>query len=298
MKSYRPSGKVIHLANRTADKERRPIRKPTRGANEARVISVTSGKGGVGKTNIVANLAYSLQSLGKKVMIFDADLGLANLDVLLGLAPKFNLSHVISGEKSLAEVVVRGPGNMLILPASSGVQELTRLSAQQKIKILTDLDFIIDDIDFLLIDTAAGISSNVMDFNVTAQEIIVVVTPEPTAITDAYALMKVLSMNYSQKRCKMLVNQATNAKEADDIFRQLNLVAERFLDISIDYCGYILSDDKLVRGVKRQRIVTELFPETDASRCFHALARKIVRPPDLGSRKPTTHFRWGHLLDP
>ncbi|MCP4687819.1 MAG: MinD/ParA family protein, partial [Desulfobacterales bacterium] len=246
MKSYRPSGKVIHLANRTTDKERRRVTKPSRAANETRVIAVTSGKGGVGKTNVVANLGYSLQNLGKKVMIFDADLGLANLDVLLGLAPKFNLSHVIAGEKSLAEVVVRGPGNMLILPASSGIQELTKLSVQQKIKILTDLDFIIDDIDILLIDTAAGISSNVMDFNLTAQEIMVVVTPEPTAITDAYALMKVLSMKYAQNHCLMLVNQATSAKEADDIFRQLNLVAERFLDISIDYCGYILSDDKLV----------------------------------------------------
>ncbi|MCP4694182.1 MAG: MinD/ParA family protein, partial [Desulfobacterales bacterium] len=128
-------------------------------------------------------------------------------------------------------------------------------------------------------------------------EIMVVVTPEPTAITDAYALMKVLSMKYAQNHCLMLVNQATSAKEADDIFRQLNLVAERFLDISIDYCGYILSDDKLVRGVKRQRIVTDLFPETDASRCFQALARKIVRPPELNSPKQSTHFKWQHLLD-
>ena len=178
----------------------------------------------------------------------------------------------------MSDIIVEGPGNMLILPASSGIQELTQLTPEQKVKILSELDGVIDSVDLLLIDTAAGISSNVMDFNVTAQEIIVVVSPEPTAITDAYALMKVLSLKYAEKCCKVIVNLAGTTQQGREVFRQLNLVAERFLDMTVDYLGSVLFDAKITKGVKQQKLVSDLYPDTHASKCFEDLARKIFDP--------------------
>ncbi|UCF94369.1 MAG: MinD/ParA family protein [Desulfobacterales bacterium] len=297
MRQKNPSKNVISLVNRIGPKEskasltqHKPRTAPTR------VIAITSGKGGVGKTNIVANLGYAFSNLGKSVFILDADLGLGNLDVLLGLAPKYNLSHVILGEKTLPEIVVEGPGKMKILPASSGVQELTHLTREQKIAILTALDELIDAADIFIIDTAAGISSNVMDFNVTAHEIVVVVSPEPTSITDAYALMKVLALKYFEKRCKVLVNLATTAQEGEDIFRQLNRVTDRFLNISIEYLGYVLFDEKVTKGVKHQRIISELYPDARASRCFADLAQRIANSPARHVPRGDTNFFWRHLV--
>ena len=263
----------------------------------ARVIAVTSGKGGVGKTNIVANLGYTFARMGKKVLILDADLGLGNLDVLLGLAPKYNLSHVIMGEKSVSDIIVEGPGDMLILPASSGIQELTQLTPQQKVEILCELDGMIDSVDVLLIDTAAGISSNVMDFSVTAQEIIVVVSPEPTAITDAYALMKVLSLKYAEKSCKVIVNLVGTAQQGREVFRQLNLVAERFLDMTVDYIGSVLFDANVTQGVKQQKLVSNLYPDSRASKCFESLAREIFTQPPENVPTDESNFFWHHLIE-
>jgi flagellar biosynthesis protein FlhG len=263
---------------------------------ETRVIAITSGKGGVGKTNIVANLGLALSRLGKKVLILDADFGLGNLDVLLGLAPKYNLSHVISGEKSIQEIILKGPGNVEILPASSGIQELTHLSKPQKIQILTKLDLLLDSFDVLLMDTAAGISTNVLDFNATAQEILVVVSPEPTSLTDAYALMKVLSLKYSEKYCKLLVNQTANDQEGRDIYRQLNLVAERFLDISVEYFGCVLFDENITKSVRRQQVLLELYPDSPASKCFGMLANKVKNMKTLKSIKGDSNLFWKHLV--
>ena len=291
------SNKVVSLSRRREERSGTSVSRTrkTRAAN-ARVIAVTSGKGGVGKTSIVANLGYAFTKLGKKVLILDADLGLGNLDVLLGLAPKYNLSHVIMEEKSIEEILIDGPGNMKILPASSGIQELTHLTRQQKIQILSQLDMLVDSVDILFIDTAAGISSNVMDFNATAQEIIVVVFPEPTSITDAYALMKVLSLKYSGKLCKLLVNMTSRPEEGREVFRQLHLVTERFLDMDIEYLGCILHDDKVTRGVKNQKIVSELYPDTQASRCFKELARKIAALPPMNPPRNGSNLFLQHLV--
>jgi flagellar biosynthesis protein FlhG len=298
MKSESPSNKVIRLSERMKSNKMDRLDRPKSGRTpNTRVIAVTSGKGGVGKTNIVANVGYAFSRLGQKVLILDADLGLGNLDVLLGLAPKYNLSHVIMGEKSISEIIVEGPGNMLILPASSGIQELTQLTQSQKIQILRELDQVIDSVDILLIDTAAGISSNVMDFNVTAHEIIVVVSPEPTSITDAYALMKVLSLKYAEKCCKVIVNQAVTSQQGREVFRQLNLVAERFLDMTIDYLGSVLFDANITKGVKHQRLVSDLYPDTRASKCFSDLARKIFHSPSTHVPKGDSNFFWHHLIE-
>ncbi|MGD9084808.1 MAG: MinD/ParA family protein [Desulfobacterales bacterium] len=298
MESKNPSNKVIRLSDRRKRYDpNRPGASRTGRSTAPRVIAVTSGKGGVGKTNIVANLGYAFTRLGKKVLILDADLGLGNLDVLLGLAPKYNLSHVLTGEKSINEIMVEGPGQLLILPAASGIQELTQLSKQQKVKILSELDEVIDGMDLLLIDTAAGISSNVMDFNVIAQEIIVVVSPEPTAITDAYALMKVLALKYAEKNCQVIVNLASSALQGREVFRQLNLVTERFLDIRIDYVGSVLFDANVTNGIKQQKLVSDLFPDTCASKCFQDLAHKIIAQPPTQIPKGDSHFFWHHLME-
>ncbi len=284
--SKRIGEKACMIKNKNSDKKYK---------KETKVIAITSGKGGVGKTNIVANLGFALSRLGKKVLMLDADLGLGNLDVLLGLAPKYNLSHVISGEKSLQEIILKGPGNVEILSASSGIQELTQLSKQQKIQILTELDLLIDSFDVLLIDTAAGISTNVLDFNSTAQEIIVVVSPEPTSLTDAYALMKVLSMKYSEKHCRLLLNQAASEQEGREIYRQLNLVVERFLDISVKYFGCVLFDEKVTKSVRRQQVVLELYPDSPASKCFGMLAKKVINMKTSKTTEGISNLFWKHL---
>jgi len=297
LKEKNPSNNVINLPGKALLERDTAVQKKSRkGKGKARVIAITSGKGGVGKTNIVANLGFAFSRLGKKVLILDADLGLGNLDVLLGLAPKYNLSHVISGEKAVRDITIEGPGNINILPASSGIQELTRLNREQKIRILSELDRMVDLVDVLLIDTAAGISSNVMYFNVTAQEIMVVVTPEPTSITDAYALMKVLSVKYSERNFKLLVNMAADAQEAYDVFRQLSLVSDRFLDIEMDYVGHVIFDKKMTTCVRHQKVMSEMYPHSEASICFGALARKIGST--SGTRVPMedTHFFWKQLF--
>ena len=289
-----PSTKIIPMLRRgPARDDNEPSR---RRKSHARVIAITSGKGGVGKTNIVANLGFALSQLGKKVLILDADFGLGNLDVLLGVAPKYNISHVIRGDKTIEEVLEEGPGKIKILPAASGIQELTQLTHDQKMQFFTHLDRLIDDMDILLIDTAAGISSNVMDFNVMAHEIIVVVSPEPTSITDAYALMKVLSLKYAEKSCKLLVNPVASPREAQDVFRQLDLVTDRFLDIRIDYFGCVLRDDNLTRGVKHQRLVSDLYPESKASRCFSELAQRMSKLSPASRPKGNTNLFWHHLV--
>lgn len=268
----------------------------TTDATPARMIAITSGKGGVGKTNIVANLGYALCKAGKRVLIFDADLGLGNLDVLLGLAPQYNLSHVIDGEKRLAEIVVDGPGNLKILPASSGVQEMTRLTAYQKMEIFNELNALLCHYDIVLIDTAAGISSDVLYFNVSANEIMVVVTPEPTSITDAYALIKILSVKYKEKYFRLLVNQVKNDQEAEDIRRHLTTVANRFLDVSIVYFGSVPADEKVRLSVRKQKVVTEWAPMSNAGRHFTRLARTLIDSAPMEQNPGSMPLIWQDIM--
>lgn len=241
-----------------------------------KVISVTSGKGGVGKTNIVANMGISFSKKGKRVLILDADLGLGNLDILLGLAPKYNLSHVISGDKKLSEIIIDFDDRMSILPASSGIDEFTQLTERQQSLIIKELNSVLENFDILLIDTGAGISSAVMYFNTLAEEVIIVVSPEPTSITDAYALMKVLSIKYSASKFKLLINQAKDAKEAKMVFMQLRLVTDRFINVSLEYLGHIQYDSKISTSVKNQKAVVIMFPTTSASLCFKNIVNSYL----------------------
>lgn len=292
MKRSDQTNNIIDLNTRMIRKSNKPSTSgQAKKRHRPRIITITSGKGGVGKTNIVANLGYTLSRYGQKVLIFDADLGLGNLDVLLGLTPEYNLSHVLKGEKKISEIVVPGPGRLQILPAASGIQELTELSPEDRYLVFSQLETFIRDFDIMLIDTAAGISTNVLYFNINADEIIVVATPEPTSITDAYAMMKVLSVKYGTDQFKLVVNSAASDGEAEDVFRQLNMVAERFLDVNIDYYGGIMLDENLRKGVRQQKLVSELAPLTKASRNFATLARKIAKQGFQGEQK--REFKWG-----
>jgi flagellar biosynthesis protein FlhG len=259
-----------------------------------KTIAVASGKGGVGKTNVAANLAIALRMLGKNVMIVDADLGLSNIDVLLHLAPKRNIQHMLNDGMALKDVLIEGPHGIQILPAGSGVQELTALDEFQRLKILEAFDTYENDIDVLLIDTAAGISENVAFFCIAAQEIIIVTSPEPTAITDAYALIKVLYTRYQEKDFRVLVNSAKSPEEAVEVFRRLSLAAEKFLSISLDYLGYLPYDESVQNAVRAQKAFVDMYPNIAISKRIKEIARNILERPD--KIKGSLQFFIGNLL--
>ncbi len=261
------------------------------------VYSITSGKGGVGKTAVVANLAYNLASLGKRVLILDADLGLANIDVVFGLSPKHNLNHFFSGEKELTDILVDGPLDIKILPAGSGTQNFTRLDAHQKVRLLDGLDSMHNHFDYVLIDTEAGISENVTYFNTAAQEIIVVTTPEPTAITDAYALMKLLSTQFHEKKFNLIVNQIQVEDNALDVYRKLTMVANRYLDISIDYLGSVPADRQMIDSIRKQKVISEVFPNSKITSAFKELASRLCSEPSQATPKGNLQFFWKKLLN-
>ena len=261
-----------------------------------RVVAVTSGKGGVGKTNVTANLAVALAHLGRRVMVLDADLGLGNLDVLLGLAPAFSLADVLSGQRRLREVLVPGPGGITVLPAGSGFQNLTALSDHQIRELQSEMDELQEQTDILLIDTGAGIGRNVTSFATMAQDIIVVAAPEPTSLTDAYALMKVLSTQYGERRFRLLVSMTRSPTDGRDVYRKLSLVAERFLHISMDFLGSIPFDPRLAEAVCQQRPLVELYPQSKAAQAFLNLAHDLAAWPLPESPKGGLQFFWQSLL--
>jgi len=242
------------------------------------VISITSGKGGVGKTNIAANLAYLLAKMRKRTLILDADCGLANIDLILGLTPKYNLSHVLKGEKTLKEAIINGPGGIKILPSSSGIQEMSSLTAAQKLFLQDELNVLPSRPDFMLIDTGAGINENVMYFNMVAGETIVVVTPEPTSLTDAYALIKVLYQRHAKKRFRLLVNMVKTEQEAKEVFLRMAQATNHFLNLAIEHLGYVFHDENIAQAVKQQTLLAELYPTSISVNCLRKVAEKLCQP--------------------
>jgi len=254
-----------------------------------RTVTVASGKGGVGKTNVVTNLAIALRSMGKEVLILDADVGLSNVDILLHLAPRHNISHVLSGEKSLKEVIIDGPRGIKVLPAASGAQELTNLDEFQRMRLLDAFNAYDGGIDVLLIDAPAGISENVAFFCIASQEIVVVTAPEPTALTSAYALIKVLSLRYREKRFGILVNSARSEEDATEVYRNLSVAAGELLNVSLDYIGYIPLDASVQDAVRSQTAFVDMFPDGPASRKVREIASRFLERP-AGDVKGTLQF--------
>jgi flagellar biosynthesis protein FlhG len=275
-----------------------PSLQEEKGFGPFRVISVTSGKGGVGKSNIVVNLGLALARQGLKVLLIDADLGLGNLDILLGLTPKFTIQDVLSRKRDLTEVIVDGPGGLKILPASSGIPELAMLDEYQKLFLLNEMDYYAENIDVVLIDTGAGISQNVLFFNIAAQERIVVVNNQPPSIADAYALIKVLATQHGERKFKILINGLNHSREAESVYQTLVKVADRFLghEISLDYLGLIPHDQAIPQAVMKQQPVLTLHPQAPASKSFVSLAKSLWESPRPSGIDGNIKLFWRRLV--
>ena len=263
----------------------------------APVFAVTSGKGGVGKTNVVANLATALAKMKKRVLAIDADLGLANLDLFLGVQPVFTLADFFSGAVPLDQVIVPNRDGILLLPGASGVQEITALSADQKAALVTELDTVTLDFDIVLVDTGSGISDAVTYFTTAAQEIVVVVNPEPASITDAYALVKVLASNYHQKRFLILANAVVDADEAQRLFATLSGAALRFLNVSLDFLAWVPRDPQLSRAVARAQTVVNAAAESPSARAFASIAEQFLRRAGSVKAKGNLQFFFRRMLE-
>ncbi len=261
-----------------------------------RVISVTSGKGGVGKSSVVANLSATLGQRGQRVLLLDGDFGLANLDIMFDLKTRLNISSVLSGERKISEVIVRAAENVDIIPASSGIFEMTALGVPEKARLLEIMQELENQYDILLIDTGAGINEDVTWLSASAGEVIVVATPEPTSIADAYALIKVLNQKHKLKDFKLLVNQAKSDTEALRVYQQITGVSDKFLNVSIDYVGHVLWDENVSQTIRQRKPLLHSFPNSKATKNFTVLADTLCRSTDSSSATGNVQFFWNALL--
>lgn len=266
----RPAPKAPKLAPKGV-KDELPYSAPPR----ARVIAISSGKGGVGKSNLSINLALSLCKLGRQVILFDADLGLANADVLLGLQPRYNLTHFFQGGRSLQEIMVEGPLGLKVIPSGSGISQLADLGAQERERVLSHFALIEDQADYLLVDTGAGISRNVTSFAQAADEVIVVTTPEPTARLDAYGLIKVLAADGFQGKLQVVVNMAESSAEGEEVGRLMETLAQRFLNAHVEMLGQVPRDRNVQKSVRAQKPFSLEYPDSPASQAVLAIASKL-----------------------
>jgi flagellar biosynthesis protein FlhG len=265
-------------------------------ASHARTIAITGGKGGVGKSNVAVNVALELASAGWRVTLLDADLALANADVLLGVNPQYHLGHVLSGERMLYEVIIETDNGVRLIPGGSGIEELANLSRAQQRRLIAELSAMEDDSDFLIVDTPAGIAHNVTSVLQAASEVIVVTTPDPTAIVDAYATIKVLHRQSPTKPISLIVNDVVGIGDAEQTFSQINAAAKRFLQHPIEHLGTIPRDAELAEAVRRQVPVVYYAPQTPASRSLRLIAKRLDqrRRASLDTTKGSHSF-WSQL---
>ena len=276
---------------------------PPRSAKASRLtaaptFAITSGKGGVGKTNVVANLAAALILKRKRVMVIDADLGLANLDLFLRVKPKHTLADFFTGAAPLGEIITANRQGILLLPGASGVQEITSLRHDQKLALLTELDALTHEMDLVLVDTGSGISDAVTYFTTAAQEIVVVVTPEPSSLTDAYALIKVLTSTHHEKRFRILANNVSGEAEARRLFDTLSRTALRFLNASLDLLGWIPRDPRLARAVARAQMIVDDAPDAPSAQAFLSIADRLLESIAAGVKvKGNLQFFFQRMLE-
>lgn len=247
------------------------------GESSARVLAITSGKGGVGKTNIAVNLASRLATMSRRVMLLDADMGLANADVLCNATAQANLAHVIAGRRRIDEVLLEGPGGFTLVPGASGLAQMADLSEFERAKLLSSLKPVEVDHDLILIDTGAGVGPSVLSFLLAADEVLVVTTPEPTAITDAYALIKAVCRRKDSPRISLLVNLARDRREGRRVYERINAVCRRFLGLTLLDAGHVVQDGRVPACVRARRPFVLAEPDAPASGCITQLAHKLDR---------------------
>jgi flagellar biosynthesis protein FlhG len=242
----------------------------------ARVLAVTSGKGGVGKTHIAVNLAVALASRGRKVMLFDADLGLANVNILLGLTPEETLADVVSGKSDIFDILLTGPAGVKVVPGASGIPFLANLGAAERERLLGDLSRLEAAADVLVIDTGAGIADTTVSFAAAADEILVLTTPEPTSMMDAYAMVKTLSRHGSHGRLSLAVNMASNRIEAGRIGGRVSEIARDYIGVQVDPIGYVVRDPHVTLALRKRTPLVLAYPAAQASACVRTLARNLA----------------------
>jgi flagellar biosynthesis protein FlhG len=247
----------------------------------AKVITVTSGKGGVGKSSISVNIAIQLSKLGQRVIILDADFGLANVEVMLGIRPRYNLADLMFRGKDLQDIITRGPENIGFISGGSGIQELTNISKDQIIYLTQKLFELNEIADYIIIDTGAGINDSVLEFVVTSSEVLLVTTPEPTSMTDAYALLKAVNRNphflKEQTAIKMISNRVSTMEEGKELYNKLNIVVSKFLNIPLEYMGAIPQDNHVPKAVMQQKPFSLLYPNTTSSKAIIEIAELISK---------------------
>lgn len=243
--------------------------------NGRKTITVTSGKGGVGKSSIVSNMAYILGNMNKSTFILDADLALGNIDIMFGMIPKFNVKDLIEGSRGIEEVIIEGPCGIKIIPDTSGISEFSNLSDNERNMLFSSIQALPEH-DFLIVDTSAGISSNVVYFNAMSEVIFVVITPDPASITDSYAVIKVLCKKTGRKDFNIIVNMVRDEKEALEIFKNILSVTDKFLDVYLAYFGYIPIDRNINVATRKQKLWVERFPDTDATQALVQICNRLV----------------------
>lgn len=272
-----------------AENLRNIIKQSNQRPSLARVVTVTSGKGGVGKSNLAVNLAIQLSRMGKRVVVLDADFGLANVEVMLGIRPRYTLADLIFHGKNLSEIITMGPENIGFISGGSGMQELTNLTKEQIIYLTKKLSELDDFMDVIIVDTGAGIGAAVLEFITASSEVLLVATPEPTSITDAYALLKTLDrkQEFSDKETilKFVANRVNNENEGRELFQKFNEVIEKFLDLKLEYLGSILQDSNVSKAVIQQKPITVLYPNSNAAISYHRIGSNLLQVPVEETRK-------------
>lgn len=243
--------------------------------NGTRIISVTSGKGGVGKTSVSVNMAMALARAGQKVLLFDADLGLANINVLLGIIPKYNLYHVIKGHKKLSDIIINTPEGVDIIAGASGYSQLANLEKEERGKIIMGFDEL-KGYDILIIDTGAGVGANVVGFSLPAEDVVVVTTSEPTSITDAYGIIKSIVLLEPDKSIKLVVNRVKSSLEGRKVAERVISICNQFLNVKVENCGFIFDDENVAKSIRKQKPFYTLYPKGKASSCLNLIASRIV----------------------
>ncbi len=261
----------------------------------AKIITVTSGKGGVGKTNISVNLAIYLAGAGYRTCLFDADMGLANVNILLGIYPEDNLADVIAGKKQLKDIVLKNVNGIDIIPGSSGVAKMAELPAET-LHDLAQSFTEIDDYDYVIFDTSAGISKNVLSFCLSASEVVLVITPEPTSLTDAYALMKVLSLNGFTKTARVVVNQSKSPKIAQAAYTKLKDTVRKFLGVQLSPLGTVVADARVLEAVAAQQPLMVLYPNSQAARCIRSVGKNLLEKAGNADAFPMETF-WHRCME-